>query len=792
MKKFFRLVIITALLLTSMQILVSADSLQDNLVPQDRETGIIGEVELDYNEHPQHHYELDTYVDTSGDWMPWNWADGAGKQIYIALMEIINAIWQLNVLLANFTMVIVQEAFELDFVSNVVDEIGAAIQNIAGFNSSGFMANGLWPLLVTFVLCLVGTWATYVGMVKRESSRAWGGLISALIIFVFSLGFFSNAGKFLGGLNEWSSNLQSDILGVSASIVNPGASYTAEEGIATIRNQMFDLMVKKPYLLMQYGTAEVDEGRVNDLLAVDPILGAQERQEKAEVEVNEKDNAMMSIDGITQRAAFVPLLFIGNSIIGIFLLMISGSIILFQLIFLALALFAPVPLLMALVPRWQQTAVDWAMKLLHAQLMKIAIALLLTILFGISAILYRATESSDLGYLGMMILQIICFVGIWAKRKDLFSMVSTAANNVQSSTGQTLQNYKQKYNQAWNTMREIDGKNGRARNQPLSNRNKGSKTRGNTRLADRQGQQGQIKENLAAAAGAAALLDRGGSDFQEGKEGYKNQLHNRANVENAPNSNNLMERQNGSVTPESQRESGNTNVTNIDDLRRRRLGTDNVSNAPLVDRQSLRDAQRESAASTERPNFQDADLVERQQSDRNVNLLNQHSHQDKLNQRQENQLTERRGFENTTEQRTSQDTINRNVANNQNSERNVQETVNRNQASNENSERNIQETVNRNRASNESSERNIQETVNRSHTSNENNSRITNEVTERNDRVTENNVTQRNEETTRQNRKQVNVNRIIENARQNDRPITQWEAEQQINANRNRENRNEE
>ena len=55
---------------------------------------------------------------------------------------------------------------------------------------------------------------------------------------------------------------------------------------------------------------------------------------------------------------------------------------------------------MALVPRWQHTAFDWLMKVIHAQLMKIAIALLLTILFGISAILYRATENSDLGYLG--------------------------------------------------------------------------------------------------------------------------------------------------------------------------------------------------------------------------------------------------------------------------------------------------------------------------------------------------------------------------------------------------------
>ena len=163
MKKLMRIFLVSITMIFVLQVPASAESLQDNLVPQDTETRSVGEVDLKYNEYPQHHYELDTYVDTAGDWMPWNWADGAGKQIYIALMEVVNAIWSLNVLLANFTMLIVQEAFDLDFVSGVVDQIAAAIQNVAGFGPSGFMANGLWPLLVTFVIAIVGAWATYVG-----------------------------------------------------------------------------------------------------------------------------------------------------------------------------------------------------------------------------------------------------------------------------------------------------------------------------------------------------------------------------------------------------------------------------------------------------------------------------------------------------------------------------------------------------------------------------------------------------------------------------------------------------
>ncbi|MDE3841081.1 conjugal transfer protein (plasmid) [Bacillus methanolicus] len=673
MKKLVRLFLLSIALLLVFQLSASAESIQDNLVPQDSDQKSVGEVELKYNEYPQHHYKLDTYVDTSGDWMPWNWADGSGKQIYIALMEIINSVWNVNVLLANFTMKIVQEAFELDFVSDVVDQIGQAVQNIAGFGPGGFMSNGLWPLLVTFVIGIIGAWATYVGMVKRETSRAWSGLLSSIIIFVFALGFFSNASTILKGINDWSSDIQSDMLAVSASIVNPGASYTQEEGIATIRNQMFDLMVKKPYLLMQYGTTEVDKGRVNTILSVDPILDAEKRQEEAQKEVEEKDNSMMSIDGISQRAGFVPLLFLANTIIGVFLLIISGTIILYQMIFLALVLFAPVPLLIALVPRWQQTAFDWAMKVLHAQLMKIAIALLLTILFGISAILYRATDNGDLGYLGMMLLQIICFVGIWAKRKELFNMVSTAVNNVQSSTGATLQGYKQKYREAKNMVRKARNAmdqfsdKGRIRNQPLAQRQVGQSL-DKDQLAERQQQLKATKDGLKSSVSGTMLVDRRNKEFHEGQDrlGIENaatadreQLMDR-HVDKAAIGTKLNVPQNIlDVAREKAVDSKNDNVTNIEDFRRKR---GNLAELALTDQTNIQDAQREAATSVDRAEMRDVDLVDRSQSLRNVNLRNQHSHEDRINEQQRN----------------INDTVSRHVITNENNERTVNNVIERN------------------------------------------------------------------------------------------------------------------
>ncbi|WP_191559566.1 CD3337/EF1877 family mobilome membrane protein [Metabacillus idriensis] len=787
MKKLIKFFVLSISLLLVLQVQASAASLQDNLVPQDTEERSIGEVDLEYNEFPQHHYKLDTWVDSDGDWMPWNWADGAGKQIYIALMEIINSIWNVNILLANFTMKIVQEAFELDFVSNITEEIGTAIQNIAGFGPGGFAGDGLWPLLVTFVIAIVGAWATYVGMVKRESSRAWGGLISSMIIFVFALGFFSNAPTILKGINDWSSDLQSDVLAVSASVVNPGSSYSKEEGIATIRNQMFDLMVKKPYLLMQYGTTQVEEERVNDMLLLDPYSDGEGRNEKAKEEVERQKNTMMSIDGISQRAGFVPLLFVANTIIGIFLLMVSGTIILYQMVFLALVLFAPVPLLMALVPRWKNAAFDWGMKVLHAQLMKISIALLLTILFGISAILYRATENSDLGYLGMMLLQIICFVGVWAKRKELFNIVATAVNHVESSTGATLQSYRQKFSQARSIARnaknsmDASTSKGRIRNQPLTERTSLGQRKisalSKEQLAERQQQMKSSKEGLlnkkdavAAGVNGVVMADRNNQEILKSPTGVESASSDREQ---------LMDRTQGSQ-PETQK----GNITSIEDLRRRRLESGSLANAPLADRQSLIDARNEIAASLERPETQDAEMFYRTQSERNVNLMNQNSHEDKVNDKQSNHLAERRVLDRQADQVVSEDTTSR--------ERLVQT----------NNERKINDKVNRQSINYEGHERTINETATRNLIDNENNDRTVNHVTDRNNIETEThrrsqeNITTRetlSQEFNSRNEQHVNDSENIENIIKRGKHITQWEAQQQINArNRNRDKGQEE
>ena len=39
----------------------------------------------EYSKYPLDNYQLDFYVDSGWDWLPWNWLDGIGKQVMYGL-----------------------------------------------------------------------------------------------------------------------------------------------------------------------------------------------------------------------------------------------------------------------------------------------------------------------------------------------------------------------------------------------------------------------------------------------------------------------------------------------------------------------------------------------------------------------------------------------------------------------------------------------------------------------------------------------------------------------------------
>ena len=126
----------------------------------------------EFSKYPIDNYQLDFYVDSSWDWLPWNWIDGIGKQVMYGLYCITNFIWTINLYLSNASGYLVQEAYGLDFISDAADEIGRNIQSIAGISPSGLSSDGFYAGFLLLIILIVGAYVAYVGLIKRETTKA--------------------------------------------------------------------------------------------------------------------------------------------------------------------------------------------------------------------------------------------------------------------------------------------------------------------------------------------------------------------------------------------------------------------------------------------------------------------------------------------------------------------------------------------------------------------------------------------------------------------------------------------
>ena len=124
-----------------------------------------------YSKYPLENYQLDFYVDSSWDWLPWNWLDGIRKSIQYGLYAITNFVWTVSLYISNATGYVVQEAYKLDFISDTASSIGKNIQTLAGVTSSGFSSEGFYVGFLLILILVMGIYVAYTGLIKKGNDK---------------------------------------------------------------------------------------------------------------------------------------------------------------------------------------------------------------------------------------------------------------------------------------------------------------------------------------------------------------------------------------------------------------------------------------------------------------------------------------------------------------------------------------------------------------------------------------------------------------------------------------------
>ncbi|HAB9279639.1 hypothetical protein HQ697_11455 [Enterococcus faecium] len=458
-------------------------------------TGLVDETidtSNEYSKYGLNHYQLDYYVDNSWGWLPWNWSDGIGQSVMYGLYAITNFIWTISLYLSNATGYLVKEAYALDFISQTSQAIGENMQTIAGITPNGFSSSGFYVGFLLLFILIVGIYVAYTGLVKRETTKAIRAVLNFVVVFILSASFIAYAPDYIAKINDFSKDVSTASLDIGTKIVLPDTDSQGKDSVDMIRDSLFSVQVKQPWLLLQYGSTDIEtlgEDRVEKLLATSPDTNNGEDRENVVIEeIEDHDNTYLTLPKTISRLGTVFFLFVFNIGISIFVFLLTGIMIFSQVLFIIFAMFLPISFLLSMLPNFDGMGRRAITKLFNVIMTRAGITLIITVAFSISTMLYSLSASSP--FFMIMFLQIVTFAGIYFKLGDLMSLFSLQSNDSQNMGKQVFRRPRQFMNRQTrrfqrNMSRVFRGKAGSTKQKTMTTKQNRINTANHTRQNER-------------------------------------------------------------------------------------------------------------------------------------------------------------------------------------------------------------------------------------------------------------------------------------------------------------------
>lgn len=394
------------------------------------------------------YYEIDTYQPKEEDKgilkKGWDYLfgdDSIGKDLqrmlYTVCQWFANMAFQLNVVLGKLTIFLVDQALQLDIIDVVADKLAAAMQNIAGVGNKGFLDSGLFPAIIGITCVLSACYAGYIFFIKRQPTAGLNELVKTVLVIAFIVVHIGNASTILKGANTISSEISTVVLAKSTGTVAGDPGRSKLDAIFSVKKQIWDLLVERPYMFLQYGEdskKKIGEKRVDELLATPP---GNDRIEKVRNEVK-KGNQMMLLSSVSDRLVFTLMYYIVNTFAGIPVIVFCLLIVAFQLWFLVMSIISPLVMAVALLPGHRRVIESWASQWIRPLALKIFASAMLVIIFTVAELLYVLPEAGVAGYVSTMVFQILVFVLCYIFRGNIAAAFKKVKSVYQVATDISL------------------------------------------------------------------------------------------------------------------------------------------------------------------------------------------------------------------------------------------------------------------------------------------------------------------------------------------------------------------
>ncbi|MBD7939650.1 hypothetical protein H9655_21640 [Cytobacillus sp. Sa5YUA1] len=362
----------------------------------------------------------ENFFDTAKSWVTGDAIkDGISGQFYEFINLVTNLIFEWNKMMTNTMIGFLNFAFETSVIDGWINVLDKMMTNLSGISGLRFTENGLFGSFIGLIVVSAGLVAVYQMIFKRAAFSSLDTILKTVLTLSLALVLFTNFAPFMKGMNNISNQLSQTLLTGSSNTITAD-NRTPEELREGVSNNLWDMFITKPYLIMQYGNENIDSigvDRVNSLLEMPKGEDRQSYIEKNEI--MENNNQMMTYDNVPNRFVFTFIYSPINAIVSIPIFALGLALIVFQVWFLLMAFLSPFVLVWAAFPGQFGVLKKYGVELAYPLVCKFIATVATLFIFTLGFLIYSMEATGISQYLIIVFMQFVMFCMLFLLRKRI-------------------------------------------------------------------------------------------------------------------------------------------------------------------------------------------------------------------------------------------------------------------------------------------------------------------------------------------------------------------------------------
>ena len=381
----------------------------EGILPQE----VVKDSKLLYQKYPLLNYELDFKYYTS-DGIGGAVGDTVEAPINATLFAILSMLWFFSLGIYQIGAFLIGQAYEFDFLSQVIGKLGDSISKLLGVTKNGFAKEGFFPSLLIFTILIMGAYVLIMGIYKRKFSQAYSMVINYVLVFVMVVVFALGGETYTKQIHEVSNSVNESVLELGQNLVTSGSGKKEGTPSERVKDILFQIQVRNPWIMLQFGEPQLDENlvkRAKELEKVNPYKDEDKREDLVKKEVDEEGNRYLSGDKLPERMGMALIFLLVNIGITFFVSVLAVLLILAQVLFVFFSLFLPINFIVGLLPGKSQVAYRGIISVFSYMFLQIGVSFILMITFSSSQLIFDLSSKTPLFF--TMILQLVLFIGVY-------------------------------------------------------------------------------------------------------------------------------------------------------------------------------------------------------------------------------------------------------------------------------------------------------------------------------------------------------------------------------------------